>query len=430
MRAEVVAIGTELLLGQIIDTNSAWIGEQLASAGIDCHRQVKVGDNLDRIVAAISEALDGNDAVICCGGLGPTQDDLTRRAIAAVAGVDLESDEGRAEIIASMFAARGRDMPENNLTQAWRPAGSVFIDEQPGTAPGIVCRVRWPHAAADDGAVGDRAVEKVIYAVPGVPWEMREMVAGTVLRDLAARSANATVIRSRVLRTWGQSESGLAELLADRITALDAVGNPTIAFLASGIEGIKVRVTAKADSDDGALAMLDDEESRLRRLLGELVFGIDDESMEHVVLALLERSGLTFAVAESVTGGLIASRLVAVPGASRSFRGGVVSYASQTKFDVLGVPPGPVVTAECAEAMASGVRRIMGADVGAAVTGVAGPDEAEGRPVGTVCMAVDVGGDVSSFELRLPGRRQQVREFACITALGMLRRRLAGEPTS
>ncbi len=357
MRAEVVAIGTELLLGQIIDTNSAWIGEQLASAGIDCHRQVKVGDNLDRIVAAISEALDGNDAVICCGGLGPTQDDLTRRAIAAVAGVDLEFDEGRAEIIASMFAARGRDMPENNLTQAWRPAGSVFIDEQPGTAPGIVCRVRWPHAAADDGAVGDRAVEKVIYAVPGVPWEMREMVAGTVLRDLAARSANATVIRSRVLRTWGQSESGLAELLADRITALDAVGNPTIAFLASGIEGIKVRVTAKADSDDGALAMLDDEESRLRRLLGELVFGIDDESMEHVVLALLERSGLTFAVAESVTGGLIASRLVAVPGASRSFRGGVVSYASQTKFDLLGVPPGPVVTAECAEAMASGVRR-------------------------------------------------------------------------
>ena len=424
MRAEVVAIGTELLLGQIIDTNSAWIGEQLASAGIDCHRQVKVGDNLDRIVAAISEALDGNDAVICCGGLGPTQDDLTRRAIAAVAGVDLESDEGRAEIIASMFAARGRDMPENNLTQAWRPAGSVFIDEQPGTAPGIVCRVRWPHAAADDGAVDDRAVEKVIYAVPGVPWEMREMVAGTVLRDLAARSANATVIRSRVLRTWGQSESGLAELLADRITALDAVGNPTIAFLASGIEGIKVRVTAKADSDDGALAMLDDEESRLRRLLGELVFGIDDESMEHVVLALLERSGLTFAVAESVTGGLIASRLVAVPGASRSFRGGVVSYASQTKFDVLGVPPGPVVTAECAEAMASGVRRIMGADVGAAVTGVAGPDEAEGRPVGTVCMAVDVGGDVSSFELRLPGRRQQVREFACITLLNFVRTKL------
>ena len=401
MRAEVVAIGTELLLGQIIDTNSAWIGEQLASAGIDCHRQVKVGDNLDRIVAAISEALDGNDAVICCGGLGPTQDDLTRRAIAAVAGVDLEFDEGRAEIIASMFAARGRDMPENNLTQAWRPAGSVFIDEQPGTAPGIVCRVRWPHAAADDGAVDDRAVEKVIYAVPGVPWEMREMVAGTVLRDLAARSANATVIRSRVLRTWGQSESGLAELLADRITALDAVGNPTIAFLASGIEGIKVRVTAKADSDDGALAMLDDEESRLRRLLG-----------------------LTFAVAESVTGGLIASRLVAVPGASRSFRGGVVSYASQTKFDLLGVPPGPVVTAECAEAMASGVRRIMGADVGAAVTGVAGPDEAEGRPVGTVCMAVDVGGDVSSFELRLPGRRQQVREFACITLLNFVRTKL------
>ena len=418
MRVEVVAIGTELLLGQIVDTNSAWIGEQLALAGLDSHLQVKVGDNIARIVEAIESALERSDAVICCGGLGPTHDDMTRQAIARVMGVELIFDEDKADVIRHMFGARGRDMPDNNLLQAFRPEGSEFIAQQPGTAPGLVCPLT---RAAVDGS----PVDKVVYAVPGVPWEMREMIGGTVLEDLRQRSGLTFAIRSRTLRTWGQSESGLAEMLADRIEELDEIGNPTVAFLASGIEGLKVRITAKAPTEDEAQIVLDEEEVRIRRMLGELVFGVDGDTMESVVLDLLAAQGLTLALAESVTGGLIASRLVDVPGASEVFRGSVVSYASDVKFGVLGVPEGPVISCECAEAMAKGARELLGASVGIGVTGVAGTDAVEGKAPGTVCLAVDLEGEITSIELKLPGRRQQVREFSCITVLNMLRAKLA-----
>jgi nicotinamide-nucleotide amidase len=422
MRTEVVAIGTELLLGQITDTNSSWIGEQLALVGIDSFFQTKVGDNLDRVVSCLELALERSDAVICCGGLGPTQDDLTREAIASVMGVPLESDEAMEDKILHMFGGRGRSMPANNLRQAQRPVGASFIEQQPGTAPGLVCPVSRP------GPDGD-PVDKVIYAVPGVPWEMKEMIAGTVLPDLERRAGITAVIRSRTLRTWGESESGLAEMLAERIFELDASGNPTLAFLASGMEGLKVRITAKASTEAEADAVLADEEARLIGLLGPLVFGFDDDTMESVVLDLLRERGLTLATAESLTGGMVGSRLCDVPGASDVYRGGVVSYASDVKFDVLGVPEGPVVTEDAARAMAVGVRRVVGADVGIAATGVAGPDDQEGRPPGTVCLAVAVGdpatgGTLDSLEVRLPGRRRQVREFTVITLLGLLRRRL------
>ena len=305
MRCEVVAVGTELLLGQIVDTNSAWIGEQLALAGIDSHFQTKVGDNHARIVACIRLALGRSDAVILCGGLGPTQDDITREAIAEVMGVPLVPSPEIAERIRALFAARGRVMTANNLRQAEVPEGASVIPEMPGTAPGLIC------------PVGD----KVIYAVPGVPYEMREMVGGTVIPDLRRRAGVPAIIRSRVLRTWGQSESGLAEVLAPRIAELDALGNPTLAFLASGIEGIKVRITAKAGDEAATDAVLAAEEARLRAVLGGIVFGADEQTMESVVLDLLRRRGLSLAVAESVTGGLMGARLTAVPGAGDVFRG-------------------------------------------------------------------------------------------------------------
>ncbi len=422
MRTEVVAIGTELLLGQITDTNSSWIGEQLALVGIDSLYQTKVGDNLDRIVGVIRQALDRSDAVICTGGLGPTQDDLTREAIAAVMGVPLETDDDKADQILHMFAGRGRSMPANNLRQAQKPVGSVFIAEQPGTAPGLVCPVT---VANPDGTTTD----KVVYAVPGVPWEMKEMVTGTVLRDLQARAGITAVIASRTLRTWGESESGLAEILAERIAELDEIGNPTLAFLASGVEGLKVRITAKAPTAAEAEKVLADEESGLRDRLGSLVFGVDDDSMESVVIDLLRERGWTLGVAESLTGGLIGSRICDVPGVSDVFRGSIVSYATDVKFGVLGVAEGPVVTEEAARAMATGARHVLGADVGIAATGVAGPDDQEGRPPGTVCLAVAVGdpsngGRLESVELRLPGRRRQVREFTAISLLALLRRHL------
>lgn len=422
MRTEVVAIGTELLLGQIVDTNSSYIGEQLALAGLDSHFQTKVGDNLDRIVAVLELALERSDAVICCGGLGPTQDDLTREAIARVMGVALESDEAMEERIVEMFAGRGRRMPMNNLRQAQRPAGSRFIEQLPGTAPGLVCPVR-----RSDGAGG--SIDKVVYAVPGVPWEMREMLSGTILPDLQRRAGITSVIVSRTLRTWGESESGLAELLSGRIDHLDGTGNPTLAFLASGIEGLKVRLTAKGADVDAANTALDEEEAEVRALLGPLVFGVDDDTMESVVLDLLGRSNRTLAVAESLTGGLIGARICSVPGASSSFLGGVVSYATEVKRELLGVPDGPVVTEEAAVAMAAGAARLLGADVGIAATGVAGPDAVEGLDPGTVCLAVVVGdpadgGRQVATTVRLPGGRNQVRDFSVITLLGMLRRTL------
>jgi len=408
VNCEVLAIGTELLLGQIVDTNSSWIGEQLALTGIDCVYQAKVGDNRARIHTALEHALERADAVIVCGGLGPTQDDITRDVIAEVMGVPLIRDEAIEVKIRAMFGTRGRDMPANNLRQADVPEGASVMAQQPGTAPGLVC------------PIGD----KVIYAVPGVPYEMKEMVEGTVLADLARRAGLSSVIRSRTLRTWGQSESGLAEMLADRIDELDGLGNPTIAFLASGIEGLKVRITAKADDDASAEAILDTEEAVLLPIIGEFVFGRDDETMESVVLDLLRRRGLTLAVAESVTGGLIMARLTDIPGASEVLRGGVVAYASAVKFAVLGVPEGPVVTPETAKAMAEGVRRELGADVGLGVTGVAGPDEQEGQRVGTVHLGIALGDAVEAVTLGLPGDRRRIRDFATITLLDLLRRRL------
>lgn len=428
MRIEVVAIGTELLLGQIVDTNSSFIGEQLALSGLDSFYQTKVGDNLERIVSVLELALERSDAVICCGGLGPTQDDLTRDAIARVMGVVLEPDEEMEERIIGMFAGRGRRMPMNNLRQAQRPVGASFIEQMPGTAPGLVCPLRWP--APSGGAVDAvDAVDKVIYAVPGVPWEMKEMLSGTVIPDLQARAGITSVIVSRTLRTWGESESGLAELLSGRIDHLDGTGNPTLAFLASGIEGLKVRLTAKGNDAAAAAELLDAEEAEVRAVLGPLVFGVDDDTMESVVLGLLEDRQMTLAVAESLTGGLIGARICSVPGASASFLGGVVSYASEVKRELLGLPEGPVVTEDAALQMARGVARLLGADVGIAATGVAGPESAEGLDPGTVCLAVVIGnpaegGRSISTTVRLPGGRNQVRDFSVITLLGMLRRAL------
>jgi nicotinamide-nucleotide amidase len=396
------------LLGQIVDTNSSWMGEHLALAGIDSHFQTKVGDNFERMVSSIRLGLERSDAVILCGGLGPTQDDITREAIAEVMGVVLVRHPEIGDRIRAMFTARGREMSDNNLRQADVPEGATVIPQMPGTAPGLLCPVNG----------------KVLYAVPGVPHEMREMLIGTVIPDLQKRAGLAAVIRSRVLRTWGHSESGLAEMLAGRIDELDVLGNPTLAFQASGIEGIKVRITAKAGSAQEAESILADEEARLRGIIGDLVFGVDDDSMESVVIDMLRERGLSLGVAESLTGGLMGARFTSVPGASDVFRGGIVSYASDVKFSLLGVPQGPVVSANAAKAMAEGARRALRADVALATTGVAGPAEQEGQPVGTVFLGLAMDGVSEAQRVQLPGDRQRIRQYAVISAVNLLRRRL------
>jgi nicotinamide-nucleotide amidase len=290
------------------------------------------------------------------------------------------------------------------------PVGATPIAQQPGTAPGLIC------------PIGD----KVLYAVPGVPREMKIMVEEAIIPDLQARMGERAVIVSRVLRTWGLAESALAEEIAPRLETLEATGNPTLAFLASGIEGIKVRITAKAPTHEEAMRLIEAEDAELRAILGTTVFGVDADTMERAAGYLLEDGGWSLGVAESMTGGLVSARIVDVPGSSGWFRGSVISYASEVKYDVLGVPEGmPVVSGECAIAMAEGVRKVVGSDVGISVTGVAGPAEQEGQPVGTVWFGLALPDrEPEAVHLQLPGSREQIRQFATISLMDLLRRRL------
>ena len=407
MRCSVVAVGTELLLGQIVDTNSSWIGEQLAANGIDSLLQVKVGDNHQRIVDVVRSALREADAVIMCGGLGPTHDDLTREAIAEVMGVELVMHDDIAQVIRNIFESRGRRMADNNLQQAMVPVGATVIHQTRGTAPGLMC------------PVGD----KVIYAVPGVPHEMQDMMERAILPDLRARSGDTSVIASRVIRTWGESERGLNERLNPIIAQLEDLCNPTLAFLGSGWEGIMVRLTAIGADSQQAHAVLDEWQAKVLELVGDVVFGFDTDNMETVVLNLLREQGLTLGLAESVTGGLVSGRLTSIPGASDVLRGSVVSYSSEVKFDLLDVPRGPVVSEDAAVAMAEGARRVLGADVALSLTGVAGPTEQDGQPVGTLCIAVAINGrSTVSTTHRMPGQRDQMRQMSVISSLDFLRK--------
>ena len=396
MRCEVVAIGTELLLGQIVDTNSSWIGEQLALAGIDSHFQTKVGDNFERMKSSIQQGLDRSEAVICCGGLGPTQDDITRDVIANIMGVDLIRDEAIVEKIRHMFESRGRIMTDNNRRQADIPAGASPIPKMPGTAPGLYCPID----------------NKVIYAVPGVPYEMREMMEHFILSDLQKRSGQRAVIRSRVLRTWGNSESGLAETLGDRIQQLDKTGNPTLAFLASGIEGIKVRITAKAEDEAAAVQILGDEEAVLRRLLGDIVFGVDDETIETVVLNSLRKKDMTVAVAETLTGGVMSSRLTSSDPEMTSFKGAIVFK---------GIENG-VTGTDRALLAAKKAKETYNADVSVAAVE---PCTSEGKPRGTVYLGVMIGDTSFVEEVGLPGDRNRLRNYAVISLMNYCRKLLS-----
>ena len=317
---EVVAVGTELLLGQIIDTNSSWIGEQLALSGIDSFYQTKVGDNPARIKSVLSQAIDRSDYVIVCGGLGPTQDDLTRDMIAELMDVELRLNEDLVEKITTMFSSRNRPMPENNLRQAMVPVGAEALPVMPGTAPGLKARV--------NGVT--------IYAVPGVPWEMKQMVTACILPDIRTETGLTSIIRSKTLRTWGDSESGLAEKLSSNIERLDKEGTATIAFLASGIEGLKIRITAKGDSEESVNEILEAEAEKVADAIGnEIIFSRDDKSMEATIIQLCRSQGLSLGLAESMTGGLIASRITSQPGSSDVFKGGIIPYSTDVKQSIL-----------------------------------------------------------------------------------------------
>ncbi len=417
MRAELVAVGSELLLGESVDTNSAWISARLAEIGVDVYRHTTVGDNVGRMADVLREALRRSDAVIVTGGLGPTQDDLTRNAVARVAGVDLRRHDEIVDHLGAYFARIGRRLTDNNLVQADLPVGARVIDPV-GTAPGFALEV------------GDA----VVYALPGVPREMEAMLEGAVVPELAGRGGRATTV-SRVVRTAGIAEAAVADLSAPVVRRLDESGNPTVAFLATRGE-TRVRVTGKAPARAEALALVDPVVDELLDLLGTNVVGVDDEGVEHAVARQLDRLGWSLAVAESVTAGGVGARLATVPGASGWFLGGLVTYATHAKRALAGVDPavldshGPV-SEPVAARLTEEARDRLGADVALGVVGVAGPTDQGGVPVGTVCVAVTgpaPAGPDAVRTVRLPRRaRVETQQWAASVALDFLRRRLADQ---
>jgi len=418
MLVEVVTVGTELLLGQILDTNSAWLADQLAKSGMNVHRHTKVGDNLERMTEVFGAALSRADAVVSTGGLGPTQDDITREAIAEVTGRPLERRPELVHAVTELFSRRGREMPLSNLRQADVPQGGEVIPFRIGTAPGLIV----------PGKEGSPAERKRLYALPGVSAEMKEMFTRAVLPDLLAKMQSPLTIRSRELKCW-VSESLLAEMLAPRF-AVHAGSSPvTIAFLAS--EGhVRVRLTAR-EAPEVVDSLLDVEEAACREILGDLVFGCDDDTLAKVCLDLLLAQGWTLGAAESVTGGKVGEWITDVPGSSQAFLGSVVSYSISAKTDILGVPSqvlrdyGPV-SDPVARAMAKGARACFGADVGVAVTGSAGPTPDDRSAVGDVFHAVDVQGNVTVTHSHFNGERRLVKAFAAASTLDLLRRCLSG----
>lgn len=409
MIVEVVAVGTELLLGQIVNGNAATIGRRIAEEGHDAHYQTVVGDNIARIASAIEASSRRADAVILTGGLGPTQDDLTREAICAATGRPMVFEPAVADRLRSRFAAFGRDMPEANLRQAERPEGAVQLENAKGTAPGIALR--------HEGTW--------IFALPGVPEEMETLLETEVLPRIRS-SEGRGVLRSRLLRTWGSTESAVAEMLDD----LYGPANPSLAFLASGGE-IKLRITAKAETEEEADTLIAPLEAEIRSRLGSRVFATDGDTIEVVLLRLLKERGWSLSTAESATGGMVAARVTSVPGASEVFRGSVVSYATDVKTSVLGVPGATiqehgVVSEPTALAMAAGAGERLASDVAVAVTGSAGPDPQE-RPVGTMIVAVRTPEGARARTLRMPGDRERIRTFTVTAALQLTRLAVTGE---
>ena len=415
VRVEVVGVGTELLLGQIANTNARWIGERLAEIGADVLYHQVVGDNQKRIVDVVRVAVSRSDVVLVTGGLGPTEDDITRDAIAAVLGVALERDPSLERRLRERFAGRGGggEMPANNLRQADVPHGARTIDNPEGSAPGLVV----------DTPSGVR-----IYAMPGVPSEMIGMMRGTVLPELETTIGHA-VVHSRILRCCGIGESRVAEILADLFPSST---NPSLAYLAAAGE-VKVRITAKADSVEEADRMIAPVVDEVRRRLGDVVFTLDDETLEQAVSRLLLATGKRLACAESLTGGGVGLRMSVSEGASKVFVGSAVVYSSEAKHRVLGVSretiDGPgVVSRACALEMAGGARGVFGADVAVSLTGAAGPEPHDGAEPGTVWIGLDAPDVTHARRYVSPGQRARVRRWAEQAALDMVRRYLEGKP--
>ncbi len=413
MIVEVVAVGTELLLGQILNSNATWLGGRLAEEGWDANHQQVVGDNRVRLAEAIRLAMSRADAVVVTGGIGPTQDDLTREAIAEATGRPLLFNDAYAERLGTWWFERtGKEMPASNFRQAEYPEGAIQYDNPKGTAPGL--------GLDHDGTW--------LFALPGVPAEMEYLFDTHVVPRIRTIAGDFGVLVSKLLQSWGMSESGLSEQLDD---LYHGSVNPSLAFLASDAV-IKIRITAKGRTEDEARALIAPVEAEVHRRLGRAIFAEDGDTIQAVVLRLCREREWTLATAESMTAGMVAARVTTVPGASEVFVGGVVAYTAETKAELLDVAAALIeaaglVSEEVALAMAVGARAKLGADVAVAVTGAAGPGSHDGTEPGTVVIAVVTPDGAKARVLRMPGDRERSRVFSVTAALQHVRLALLGE---
>ncbi len=415
MLAEIISVGTELLMGEIVDTNAAYMSQRLAILGIDVHRRHTLGDNLDRLAEQVRDSLSRADFVILCGGLGPTEDDLTRDGVALAVGRPLVVFPDVEKWLRELFEARGYTFTPNNLRQATAPEGAALLDNEVGTAPGFV--------VDEDG--------RLIIALPGPPnelYRMWEKQVEPILRARVTEAEGGVGIFSRVLRCTDIGESLVAHELKDLIVGQT---DPTIALYASPGE-VKVRLATKAIDEAAAEERFAPTEQEIRSRLGACIFGIDDESMEVVIGKLLRERGATLAVAESCTGGLVGHRITNVPGSSDYFLADIVAYSNAIKMSILAVPEDVLiregaVSEECARAMCDGVRRRTGATYGLATTGIAGPGGGTPeKPAGTVFLAVGSPQGIVTLGFVWPSSRAIFKDRVAQTALNMLRKLVLG----
>ena len=407
MQAELISVGTELLLGEILDTNAQYLSSKLPALGIDLYYVSKVGDNLDRLSEVLGRAWHRSDLVITTGGLGPTEDDLTREAIARVLGEEMTVDSQLEAQLREFFARRGAAMPERNIKQATVIASGRAIPNPRGTAPGW-----WVER-----------VGHIIVAMPGPPSEMQRMWEKEIAPELERRPTG-TVLVTRTLKTAGLGEGHVDEMLSPYLKSK----NPTIGVYAKQ-DGVHLRLGAKAETAEAARRLIEPVEAEIRTVLGDVIWGADDDTLATAVGTLLREQGLMLGTMESCTGGLLADTITDVPGSSEYFRGGLVSYGTEMKL-AWGVDPAiiqefGVVSGECAQAMARAARDTMSADVGIGITGVAGPDPQGEKPPGTVHIGLDVDGiGPQTIGYQFAQSREAVKRRAVTTALGMLRRAL------
>jgi nicotinamide-nucleotide amidase len=405
MKAEIVSIGTEILLGEILDTNAQYIASRLPAMGIDLYRMSQIGDNRERLVELLRQAWLRSDLILCTGGLGPTEDDVTRDAIAEALGETVHVDAELEQQLRAWFTRRGVvSMPERNVKQAWLTPSTRAIPNPRGTAPGW-----W---SEKDG--------RVIVAMPGPPAEMSRMWDEEVAPELKRRSTGVVIV-SRTLKTAGIGEGQLDEMVSDLLKST----NPSIGVYARA-DGVHLRLTAKAATEAECRRLIERVEGELRRILGAAIWGADADTLERAIIRLLDERSLRLATMESCTGGLLASVLTDAPGASAVFRGGLVSYMTDVK-EQFGVDPAiiaefGVVSPQTANAMARAVTSVLDADLGVGITGVAGPSTQDGRPVGEVHIGFYDGTQAQTMSYTFPQSREAIKRRAVTSALQLIRR--------